>query len=265
MKKILYAIIFLFVSLSATAENYFTTGYSDTLLINPILLNNGYGFWVRAHFDGRVDRWTMDITYPTGCDPTSVLKGDDMKYMPYYNSDGVACTYEAPLTYNSNYSTFSSIITEFGYWDPNNDGIFEPYGTIKWEAGYHDVMFRITISLDVDCTGDSITFNGYVEGTYDWRGGTTNGRFYKKVILKVGYQIGDVNGDGSVNINDVTTLQSYLANQEVLDQYQLDAADVNRSGTVTLNDLTELINMLLSANGLEGGDLSDLQAIFFTD
>lgn len=126
-------------------------------------------------------------------------------------------------------------------------------------------MFRITISLDVDCTGDSITFNGYVEGTYDWRGGTTNGRFYKKVILKVGYQIGDVNGDGSVNINDVTTLQSYLANQEVLDQYQLDAADVNRSGTVTLNDLTELINMLLSANGLEGGDLSDLQAIFFTD
>ena len=59
------------------------------------------------------------------------------------------------------------------------------------------------------------------------------------------YLVGDVNGDGNVNINDVTALiRILLTNGE----YDINTADVNGDGRVTIGDVTDLINMLLSGN-----------------
>ena len=58
---------------------------------------------------------------------------------------------------------------------------------------------------------------------------------------------GDADGDGDVNISDVTALIDYLltSNTSGID---LDGADVNRDGKVNISDVTDLIDYLLKGN-----------------
>ena len=57
---------------------------------------------------------------------------------------------------------------------------------------------------------------------------------------------GDVNGDGVVNIADVTTLIDYLLTGEV--EIQPQAADVSHDETISISDVTSLIDYLLTGN-----------------
>ena len=57
-------------------------------------------------------------------------------------------------------------------------------------------------------------------------------------------QIGDVNGDGNVNISDVTTLIDLLLSGGNAPA----AADVNGDNSINISDVTSLIDMLLSGN-----------------
>ena len=52
--------------------------------------------------------------------------------------------------------------------------------------------------------------------------------------------IGDVTGDGKVNVRDVTAIQRHLANINTLSGKQLRAADTNADGKVTIEDATLL-------------------------
>ena len=58
---------------------------------------------------------------------------------------------------------------------------------------------------------------------------------------------GDADGDGDVNISDVTALIDYLltGNTSGID---LDGADVNQDGKVNISDVTDLIDYLLGGN-----------------
>ena len=58
---------------------------------------------------------------------------------------------------------------------------------------------------------------------------------------------GDVDGDGVVNINDVTTLIDYLLSGDATTVF-LAAADVDGDGEVNISDVTALIDYLLSGN-----------------
>ena len=55
-------------------------------------------------------------------------------------------------------------------------------------------------------------------------------------------QRGDVNGDGSVNISDVTTLIDILLSGETAPQ----TADCNQDSNINISDVTALIDYLLS-------------------
>ena len=57
--------------------------------------------------------------------------------------------------------------------------------------------------------------------------------------------IGDVNGDGEVNIGDVTAIIDYLLGTAG-DNFNVEAADVNRDDEVNIGDVTAIIDMLLS-------------------
>ena len=57
--------------------------------------------------------------------------------------------------------------------------------------------------------------------------------------------VGDVNGDGYVNINDVTALIDYLLNGNT-DGVVIDRMDINQDGKTSIEDITSLINILLS-------------------
>ena len=61
------------------------------------------------------------------------------------------------------------------------------------------------------------------------------------------HERGDVNGDGEVNISDVTTLIDYLliTNASGIDT---EAADCNQDGSINISDVTALIDYLLSGN-----------------
>ena len=59
-------------------------------------------------------------------------------------------------------------------------------------------------------------------------------------VLLDGVKLGDVNGDDSVNINDVTTIQRHLAQLEQIEGIYLYAADANQDGTLDISDATSL-------------------------
>jgi hypothetical protein len=53
---------------------------------------------------------------------------------------------------------------------------------------------------------------------------------------------GDVNGDGSVNVSDVTTLVNMILNVIPKDEA---LGDINGDGSVNVSDVTALVNLLL--------------------
>ena len=65
------------------------------------------------------------------------------------------------------------------------------------------------------------------------------------VISKPAFTRGDVNGDGSVNISDVTALIDYLLSGNA-SGVNLSGADCNQDGSVNISDVTALIDYLLS-------------------
>ena len=60
-----------------------------------------------------------------------------------------------------------------------------------------------------------------------------------------GFDLGDVNHDGSVTIKDVTNLIDYLLGSG---EVCMICADVNADGSVTIKDVTDLIDLLLGSN-----------------
>jgi len=69
------------------------------------------------------------------------------------------------------------------------------------------------------------------------------------------FLLGDVNGDGSVSIADVSTLIDYLLGGSL--SINMQAADVSQDGDVTIGDVSALIDMLLG--GSAGMSLNNLR------
>lgn len=67
---------------------------------------------------------------------------------------------------------------------------------------------------------------------------------FSRIVPFIGAGPGDVNGDGSIAISDVTNLIDLLLSGEDLPAW----VDVNGDGNVTIADVTALIDMLLSGN-----------------
>ena len=57
---------------------------------------------------------------------------------------------------------------------------------------------------------------------------------------------GDVDGSGTINISDVTTLIDYLLNNDTV--INRENADIDGDGTINISDVTALIDKLLSGN-----------------
>ena len=63
-------------------------------------------------------------------------------------------------------------------------------------------------------------------------------RYITRDISKLPIQYGDIDGDGDININDLTELQRYFSGSKKLTDYQLKTADVNLDGKIDVNDMT---------------------------
>ena len=106
---------------------------------------------------------------------------------------------------------------------------------------YSDDMFWNCTSL-VGGMGTTYDEN-HIDGAYARiDGGTSNPGYFtaKNAGLR-----GDVNGDGSVNIADVTALINYLLSHNATG-LNLQNANCNQDSTINISDVTALINYLLS-------------------
>ena len=260
MKKILLLMMALLAILPASADRYMTAGVNDTLRIHPSSLDFIERVMVRAHFDGRLDHWDIKFDYPLWMSVHEIHKRSDMLAVPYVDINGDSTSCNAPLYWNHIYASpedsLSCSITDAGYWDPDNDGIYETYGTVKWEAGDYDQMFEIYFNIgnaDTLLYGN-MNFRCWLSSTDDDRGGTIPDTSYvKNIYVYVGYLVGDVNGDERINIADVSDLTDIILNHTPLDIYQTAAADVDGNGVVGVADITALGDMILSGsvNGVE--------------
>ena len=258
-KHIIFFIVAM-TSLLASADNYFTVSNNNRVRIHPdyVTTSDPFPLDVWAHFDGRLDHWWLEFSYPSSVSPQSVVQFSGMN-VPYLQSDGTAAMCTPVLTTNSSYTIFSSTITTTGYWDPDNDGIYAPYGTVKWGPGDCDIMFRVYLDILNDCTGDTLSIDGELTSTPDARGNIVEGElFYRSFTLVFGYNPGDVDGNGLVNMDDLTALTDYLVYNQGLNAWQLVGADVNDDGLVNMDDLTALINRLVYGAGVSLDELEEL-------
>lgn len=101
-------------------------------------------------------------------------------------------------------------------------------------ASKDELLWDLTVPSD----GDGLWW-GYTDNKLYYSDGT------KFVIPTVPqpFTVGDVNGDGEVNIADVTALIDYLLGSGSVN---VDAADINGDSTVNIADVTALIDKLLS-------------------
>lgn len=68
------------------------------------------------------------------------------------------------------------------------------------------------------------------------------------LVPEVVYEMGDVNHDGQININDVTLIQLYLANM-MPENFDPELADLNNSGDISIFDAT-LLQIKISSQSI---------------
>ena len=237
MKRLIFILTLLLAAITVQAENYFTMGENDTLRIEAG--SDTVTVPVRAHFDGRVSRWTLSLSWPESLEGVSVTEGPDMT-VPYLDSQGEECFFNAAVLSNADLTVISSIVTAPGYW-PYGGG-YIAYGSASWAAGDYDEMFYMTFAVGQGFSGDVLDIDGLLAGEDPFGGGVGNGvLFYKKVTVIVTRPFGDLDGDGKVTISDVTELINLLLSGTATADCDLDG-----DGQVTISDVTALINYLLS-------------------
>jgi len=75
--------------------------------------------------------------------------------------------------------------------------------------------------------------------------------------------IGDVNGDGDVNVTDVTLLVGHILGNEN-SNFIIENADVNGDGDITVTDVTKLVGTILEGNGGNGSGIGDTSQAYLT-
>ena len=118
--------------------------------------------------------------------------------------------------------------------------------TIYVDDGWNTAAVTISQDMFKDCTslvgGKGTTYDAnHIDKAYAHiDGGTSNPGYFTE---KPAFIRGDVNGDGSVNISDVTTLIDLLLGGGTISN---PAADCNQDGSINISDVTALIDYLLS-------------------
>lgn len=226
--------------------NYFTMGENDTVKLSVSDLGREITLPVRAHFSELVCGWDISLSYPSGITATGVERTPAME-VHYLDSLGQDQVCRASLAYGEEYATLASTIRAQCYHDPYGYGVYLPYGNATWATGDYDEMFRIKLLVDASFKQGILALNCHF--TIKEPGGagsyTYIGVCYSPLTFIVDYIPGDVNGDGLVNITDVTLLIGWLLNNGIIDVGELPAADVNGDGLINITDVTRLIEIVL--------------------
>ena len=178
------------------------------------------GEWIGQYYDNQLNQYF------------------DYYYHFYYNPD---CNGDYDV-YIADYNTILAYLLELG----PESGEDHNYPDIKWEGfdSHGDVNLDGHINL-ADFAMFIDAFKCIIfEDECPWYSGYVVEVGQSTARVRRHYSCGDVDGDGKINIADVTQLINYLlvGNPSVL------AADVDDDERVTISDVTALINYLLTNN-----------------
>ncbi len=171
MKKFIFSVMVLFMATAAMAEGNFCYIRDFDVFENQIGTNITVP--VRAHFEGRVSGIQLSVTTPDGLTPVSAVSGSDMT-VNYLDGDGAETNTTATFDTRSDFSLMLGILWQEGYYDDDEDGNFEPYGVVKWEAGDYNEMIMLTMRVEEGFDGGEIIVNTEVASGFDARGGTVD-------------------------------------------------------------------------------------------
>ena len=119
---------------------------------------------------------------------------------------------------------------------------------VKPYSGHHGALVVIPITADEDFTAPAtITLKHSICTTVDGveyrlEGGNCEVNLLEQLIP------GDVNGDGIVDVSDVTYLISYVLNGCTMPFFHTQNAQMNDDGVIDVSDVTGLISLILNHN-----------------
>jgi len=167
---------------------------------------------------------TMQISAFQGCSSLeSVVINAGISTV--YNQTFYKCTSLSSVTLNDNITT----IREYAFADCPN-------------LTYLAIPKSVTQIYQSSFANDNNLTLGVWFGSYGHEYAQSHNIPY---ILLDSVLLGDANGDGYVNISDVTDIQRAVAEMGTLDDLRKKAADVNGDGVVTIDDAT-LLQMYLA-------------------
>lgn len=181
MRNVLLFLMALFMVNTAMADSYL---YLDDVHFRPE--ERQITVPVKAHFDGRLNVFILDVEYPEGITPVSVENGAGMT-LEYFNQNGITQQETVNISANSTKTRFMGVVWTMGYWQPNGSGSYECYGTVKWEAGDYDEMFLITLAIDESFNEGEIHMTSQVTSNEDARGGTATPYGQSETVEQVSY------------------------------------------------------------------------------
>ena len=272
MRKIFLLFAALLAASVAFADSFL---YVDDINLTPEQLGTEIVVPVKASFNAYVSAWQVGIEYPEGVTPTFVEKGEDM-YVSYYNARGRQTTGVFTLAQSGDYDSFVATTPAEGYWqDPNGEDptAWVTYGVVKWAAGNYEEMLLLYLEIAPDFQGGDLTLTTVCSSSYDTRGATVKDIGEQMVeyvrVCHMSTPIpfepkrGDVNGDGVVNIADVSDLIDYLLNSNATPVSE-ENADVNGTGNVNIADVSDLIDFLLTGRWFDELETFNVNGVKFT-
>jgi len=202
------------------SKTYDLTGYDKvTVMIYSDPYNNNNTLTVATSVDSKtVNVTTSSFTWYTfvlNCATSDYINitstgMPDMRYVRVYAGDATATQLKASETGDETYRVITGIT---------------------------DKSYTVT-GLAADGTFNFYVVANYVNGLME------SSNTEEVTLSDPGYQLGDVNHDGFVNITDATDLINYLLNDE--GDIYLDQADVSGDGEINVSDAIALINLILN-------------------
>ena len=111
----------------------------------------------------------------------------------------------------------------------------------------YEVEYNATITPEVAPDKEGYTFSGWsdIPATMPAHDVMVTGSFIKNPS-----RYGDANGDGIINVNDITAIATYILNG-FLDNFDQIYADANRDGIINVNDITTIASIILGKSKKE--------------
>ena len=283
MNNRLFSLLFLVIAMVAGLASAENRLYIDDVVLKPDQAGSSITIPVKASFDSHVSTWDISFVFPEGMRPISTgrygyIPGPDLE-TTYWSFDPNPW-YDEPMWREETATaypqirfdgqlvrliTFPFLGVGFEYnpdYDPDYDDEPLSYGGVKWEPGEY-LMFSLKVEVDYDFFGGEIEVISNTICGYDTRFGNVHliedstaypipypYEYEDSTYISYIYP-GEVNGDGTINVADITCLIDIILSNYDYDQgdfhnWALLAGDMDANGLLDLTDVMILSDFLLT-------------------